>query len=298
MKVALYLLLSFVLLVPVLVSGRNVSPIVSTDWLGQNLNNPKLVMVDIRKVEEYKEGHIPGAINVFFGAWIIEKNKLLLELPADDDLLDTIGSSGIKDDSIVVVFSKSDNDFARADATRVAWTLITAGVKNVAVLDGGYAKWLKEKKAVSIDMVKPNAGKYNGKINKANVVSKDYVLKRIGKTTIVDTRTPDDFFGITVAPFAPKAGHIKSAILLPTPWVYTEEGTFRSKDDIEAMATGVIGKNKSKEVIIYCGVGGYASTWSFLLSQMLGYKNVKIYDGSMQEWSMDPNAPVTKYGWR
>jgi thiosulfate/3-mercaptopyruvate sulfurtransferase len=84
---------------------------------------------------------------------------------------------------------------------------------------------------------------------------------------------------------------------LPTPWVFTADGVFKDETDLHAMAKGVIGKNTSKEVLVYCGVGGYASTWWFLLTQVFGYKNVKLYDGGMAEWMQDPNAPVGIYSW-
>ena len=109
---------------------------------------------------------------------------------------------------------------------------------------------------------------------------------------IVDARIPEEYFGITL-----KEGHIKSAVNLPTPWVFTSAGTFLEIRSLEAMAENVIGTDRSKEVIVYCGVGGYASTWWFLLTQMLGYRNVRVYDGSIEEWIQDPDAPLSTYRW-
>lgn len=290
-------LLGLFLVTPRIGVARDVSPFVSTNWLEQNLKNAKLVIVDARKVEEYKEGHIPGAVSSFFGSWIIEKDKLILELPPDDDLLDLIGSLGIKPDSSVVVVSSADNDYSRADAARVAFTMITAGLKNVAILDGGYAKWLKEKRPVSTEAVAPKGMKYKAKVNRGVIAPKAYVMSKIGKSVIVDNRDANVYFGVAMEPFSPRPGHIKSAVNLPTPWVYTKEGTLVGGDDVKAMAANVVGEKKANEVIVYCGVGGYASTWWFLLTQMLGYTNVKFYDGSAQEWAADPKAPMTVYSW-
>ena len=296
-KKSFFLLFVVVLLIPAVSSARDISPFVSIDWLEQNLSNPRLVVVDTRRVEEYKKGHIAGAVSASSGLWMIEMNGLLLELPAEDSLLALIGSLGITGDSMVVAVGKGESDYDRADATRVAWTLLTAGVKNVAVLDGGYAKWLKDKKAVSVDQRTPKAGEYRTKVDRSVIVSKNYVLEKIGKSAILDARIPEVFFGVVTEAFAPKPGHIKSAAVLPAPWAYNKDGILRSKDEIEAMESGIIGKDRSKEVIVYCGVGGYAATWSFLLTEMLGYKNVKFYDGSMQEWIKDPKAPVTVFSW-
>jgi len=79
--------------------------------------------------------------------------------------------------------------------------------------------------------------------------------------------------------------------------MFSKDGTYLKESDLRAMAEGVIGPNNSKEIIVYCGVGGYASTWWYVLTQILGYRNVKLYDGSMEEWLQDPSAPVSAFKW-
>ena len=276
---------------------RVIPPIISTHWLRKNIDDPKLVIIDIRTSEEYTAGHIIKAINVPFPLWAVTRNNLLLELPEIGDLFNTIGSAGIKSNSNVVVVNKTDTPFFLADATRVACTLLYGGVKNVAVLDGGYNKWLKERKPVSKEIFQPTSVVYKNEVNEAMFVSKDYVQKKIGKSVIIDARAPSDFFGVTQDLFTEKAGHIPSATCLPAPWVWTEKGTYKNIRELRGMALGVVGKDASREIIIYCGVGGFSSTWWFVLSEVLGYTNVKIYDGSAQEWTRDPKAPVVQYRW-
>ena len=84
---------------------------------------------------------------------------------------------------------------------------------------------------------------------------------------------------------------------LPAPWLWTEKGTYRSIKEIRAMVAGVVGRDKSREIIAYCGVGGYAGAWCFVLREILGYKNARVYDGAAQEWTADPKSPVSKYKW-
>jgi len=166
-RVKLFSLLAVLVFVfPLSVLARDISPVVSTEWLEKNLNQPKLVMVDIRKVEEYKEGHVPNSINIFYGVWAIKKKGLDNELPEDDDLFDAIGSAGIKSDTPVVIIGKTDTTPDLVNAPRVAWTLMYAGVPNVAVLDGGYNKWLRDKKPVSTEVAKPKAAEYKATVNK------------------------------------------------------------------------------------------------------------------------------------
>jgi thiosulfate/3-mercaptopyruvate sulfurtransferase len=290
---ALFLIILSILLLPIPVFSNSVPVFVSVDWLAQSLDNPGMVVVDIRGPEQFNKGHIPGSVNAPFASWAIESNGLSLELPPDNVLLNLIGGLGIAKESAVIIVNRTDSDYSRADATRVAWTCILAGVKNVAVLDGGFSRWLKTNQRTTAGKGTTQPTAYDGKLDRSLVASKDYVLRKIGKSIILDVRMPEDYFGI-----ASKEGHIRSALNLPTPWAYASDGTLKSEADLQAMAAGVIGKNKTKEIIVYCGVGGFASTWWFLLTHMLGYQNVKLYDGSMQEWTQDSGAPLTTFSWQ
>jgi thiosulfate/3-mercaptopyruvate sulfurtransferase len=273
-------------------SARAIDPLVSTDWLLANSKLENLVILDVRGKKDFLEGHIPNAINVPFevpvSEWIISKNDLLLELPEQAALFNTIGACGVNTKSLVVIVTTvanpPDPPYPLANATRVADTLIYAGVKNVAILDGGYPKWKKEGKTTSTQAPSVNKAVYQSKTNKAMFVSREYVQKHIGKSLLIDARDADVYFGVMMEPFANKAGHIPSAKSLPAPWMWKPDGTFRDTKMLRAIASGVIGKDKAKEIIVYCGVGGYASSWWFVLTQVLGYPNVKIYDGAAQEW--------------
>ena len=139
------LLIIAVLFLPLTVLAKGIDPVVSTDWLQNNLKNANLVVVDLRKVEDYQAGHIPGSINVFYGSWAIKAGTLLNELPAVDDLADVIGGAGIGKDSQVVLVGKTEKVPEQFDMTRVAWTLKYMGVNDVAILSGGITQWVKEK---------------------------------------------------------------------------------------------------------------------------------------------------------
>lgn len=301
-KVFSYFLVIFLFL-PLAAIAEEFSPVVSTDWLQQNLDNPKLIIVDIRKVEDYRTAHIPGAISVFYGTWAIKKGDIDNQLPEDDELVDILSSSGIGPDSIVVVAGATESGPDRVNATRVAWTLKYAGVKTVGILDGGHTKWIvREKRPVSTDVVKPKAKPYQDKFNKNLLATKDYVTSQLGKALIVDVREPEFFNGKNKLPFVAKAGRIAGAVNLPTaqvfdkypPGEHLETCCYTLKPDLQLknMASGVVGNDLSREIIVYCDTGRVASTWWFILHEVLGYKNVRNYDGSMQEWSKDPNAKV------
>ena len=282
--------ITFLLLLPCLSFARVMEPVVSTDWLQQNLS--KVTVVDVRKVEEYKAGHIPGAVNVFYGTWAIKRGDLLNELPADDDLKDVLSSAGIEPGSLVVVVGKMDAPTDRVDSSRVAWTLKYAGVENVSLLSGGYNKWVNDKRPVSTDAVKPRSKAYKGKFNKEYLIKKNEVMSRLGKAVIVDVRESDFYNAKKKLDFVARLGHIKGAVALPTSTMYEKDATYKTKSELAALATPAVGTDLSKEIVIYCDTGKFCSAWWFMLHELLGYKDVKVYDGSMMEWAKDPAAPV------
>jgi thiosulfate/3-mercaptopyruvate sulfurtransferase len=326
-----------VVLVLVLVVGagvqansQEIDPIVSTQWLEDNLGTEDLVILDVRTPPEYLGGHIPSAINSYEGDWYINDpippdfscfNPLgpdfpCMELPPDEDIIANIETAGITGDSKVVVVSRTVGselfgpaEYAVAGATRVAVTLIYAGIENVAILDGGYDKWVVEGRDTTFEVPEITPSTCDGDVNEAMFVSMDYVQERIGRilrTKIVDSRDADVYFGVTNEPWAAYAGHIPSAKSLPVPWLWNageDYYTYKDPAVLEDMAAGVVGGQICgwwgcfpREIIIYCGVGGYASTNYFVLSEVLGYENVKIYDGSAQEWTQAGN-PVVLYEW-
>jgi|GEM_PF-244327 len=305
-------------------SSRFVPAIVSTEWLATNINLPNLVVLDVRSGDAYNAGHIPGAINVPEGQWYANppfgNATPWMEMPQTSQLFKTIGDAGITRDSIVVVVGSTSGPlapvpfalYATAGITRVAVALLYAGIKNVAILDGGYDKWVAEGRPTSTVPSTRAPVTYTGTVKSEMVVSKEYVKSRIGQSVIVDARDSIVYLAAVVGgvvvqePWTARPGHIPTAVNLPTPWLWStttdESGqnalkvTYKSINDLRTLAFDIIGSDISKEVIVYCGVGGYASTMYFVLSEALGYTNVKIYDGSAQEWSHDMSLPMVPPG--
>jgi thiosulfate/3-mercaptopyruvate sulfurtransferase len=285
-------------------SDRKIEPIVSANWLAASMHLKDLVIIDIRSTDAYAAGHIPGAVNEPFvtafdpctgptSNWIIgSKDCLWLELPAANDLMGTIGNLGITADSKVVIVTapnpKEPPYFGLANATRVADTLIYEGVANVAILDGGYPKWAAEGRPTNKGAPALSSVTYQAAVNEAMFVPINDVKKHMSDAIIIDARDAVVYAGTVTEPFADKPGHIPNAKSLPAPWIWNEnpDGTYTYKDTktLGTMASGVVGDPGSQEIIVYCGVGGYASSWWFVLTQALGYQNVKIYDGAAQEW--------------
>jgi thiosulfate/3-mercaptopyruvate sulfurtransferase len=290
-KLLVFLLL--VLLSPATGLAREIAPIVSTDWLIANLKNPKLIILDVRRVEDYREGHIPGALSAFYGSWAYMKNGLFASLPEKDDIDDTIGYMGIGFGNWVVVTGCMDTPRLSYQSARVACTLQYAGIENVALLDGGMNKWIAEKKSMSkrIERRKPNhfKGKYSG----GKFADKNYVKERLGKLILLDTREREFFTGEKKMDCVPKTGHIPGAFNMPTSCAFNEDKTFRTKEELAAIVEAAAGKDRSAAIVTYCDIGQCCPTWSYLLTEVLGYTNVRLYEGAMQEWAQDADAPVT-----
>ncbi|HPC87113.1 MAG TPA: sulfurtransferase [Smithellaceae bacterium] len=288
------ILASFIVLLPAAGLARDIAPIVSTDWLLANLKNPKLVVLDIRRVEEYREGHIPGALNAFYGAWAYMKDGLYASLPEKDDIDDTIGYMGIDFDRWVVVTGCMDTPRLSYQSARVACTLQYAGIENVALLDGGINKWIAEKKPLSTRVEKRKASKFKGKYTSEKFADKNYVKERLGKLILLDLREREFFTGEKKMDCVPMRGHIPGAFNMPTSCAFHKDRTFKTKEELKAIAEAAAGKDRNATIVTYCDAGQCCPTWSYLLTEVLGYTNVRLYIGSMQEWMQDPQAPVER----
>ena len=315
-------LLAFSLMIPQGLSWFFFRPaIVSTDMLEWNLNRGDLVVLDVRGEDNYAAGHIPGAINVPEGMWYTNppfaSDPPWMEMPSEEYLFELIGDAGITRYSWVVVVGFTSGLllpelplalYNTAGITRVAMALLYAGVRYVSILDGGYDKWVAEGKDVSTDPVTPDAVTFEGPVDDM-LVSAEYVESKIGESILVDARDEIVYDGTICEPWAPCPpeadcdGHIETAKNLPTPTLWNievgEDGnavyiTYKNVWTLWRMAFSVVGRGGYfKEIIVYCGVGGYASTAYFVLSEVLGYRNVRVFDGSAQEWCLLGNEFVT-----
>lgn len=294
---------------PILLRGHSAEacfqtrPLVTTEWLAGHLDRPDLVLVDVRASAEYAAGHIVGAVSLPFAmpvsAWTSTSRGLLMEPPAEAELSATLGNAGIDRNSYVIVINNTElagvpPSYPRAQTARVAVTLLYAGVREVAILDGGMQKWSREHRALSTDAVTPTPVTFNGRRQSDLFVSKEQVAADIGDRSkvLIDARDATVYDGTVVEPYAPVAGHIPGALSLPAPQLWNDDGTFKSREDLRALVTRVLGRKPAKQIIVYCGVGGYASGDWYVLSEILGYHNVKLYDGSAQEWVADPAGPM------
>ncbi|MFO7569246.1 MAG: rhodanese-like domain-containing protein [Smithellaceae bacterium] len=292
-----YILLAvalFTLVMPSIALARDIAPIVSTDWLMANLKNPKLIILDIRRVEEYREGHIPSAVSAYYGAWAYMKDGMYSSLPEKDDIDDTVGYFGIGFDNWIVVVGCMDTPRLSYQSARVACTLQYAGINNVSLLDGGINKWLSEKKPLSMKIEKRKATNFKGNYSGNKFATKDYIKENLGKLILLDTREREFFTGEKKMDCVPKSGHIPGAFNMPTSCAFNDDKTFKTKEELTEIVEAAAGKDRSAAIVTYCDIGQCCPTWAYLMTQVLGYTDVRLYENAMQGWAEDADAPVTK----
>lgn len=273
--------------------------LVDTNWVLQHHKDAdvRIAEVDYDSAANYAIGHIPGA--VLFD-WKKDINDpVRRDILSKEQLESIFSNAGITKDTWVVLYGDFNNWFA----TFAFWVFKYYGVENVKILNGGRKKWLLEDKPVTKDV--PSYPKTDFKASDPNQklrVYKDEVSKALGDVgkVLVDVRGPKEFSGEILAPpeypteHAQRGGHIPGAKNIP--WAQTvndADGTFKTKDEIAALYAPK-GVTSDKEVITYCRIGERSSHSWFVLTYLLGYPDVRNYDGSWTEWGNSVGTPIEK----
>ncbi len=272
--------------------SREIPPLVTPAWLLENLNNPRMVVLDVRKVEDYREGHIPGAVNLFYGAWMEARRGLDCELPPKDDLADAIRYAGITENSLVVLVGSHRTQKDRVNVTRTAWTLACAGIGNLAIMDGGHEFWVAQNGPTTRERKKPVPGNFDMRLGDCFCANKEGLLNAMKTAVLVDTRPERLFTGEVKPPELARAGHIPGAVNLPHELVFQADGRFRTEQELRETASSKIGRDLTRRIIVLCCDGRFASSWWYVIKEILGYRDVCIYDGSMEEWCKDTSLPL------
>ncbi len=269
--------------------------LVTTEWVAQNLNAPntRLVEVDV-DTTAYDQGHIPGAVGWNWQTQL--QDNIRRDLIDRATLEKLLGESGISNDTAILLYGDNNNWFA----AYAFWQLKYYGHQNVKLINGGRKKWLEEKRPLTKDAAQVAQTTYRvSRTDESVRAFRDDVLAIVqGKKRgqLVDVRSVDEFTGKIIAPpgmaeTAQRAGHIPSAANIPWAQAANEDGTFKSADALATLYQGK-GVTGSDEVIAYCRIGERSSHTWFVLKYLLGYNNVRNYDGSWTEWGNLIGSPI------
>jgi|SRR5687768_3171383 len=261
------------------------SPVVSTQWLAEHLNDPSVVVLHLANIRrDYTAGHVPGARFLWVNDIAPGTPDLSTELPPVAKLDSLMESLGVSDNSRVVVYAPTVSTMA----ARVFMTLDYLGLGDrAAVLDGGFNAWKAEGREVSTEVPKVVKGKFTPRVRAEAVVNAEGVKASIDKpgVRILDARTPDFYGATTTGPAAggyPRPGHIQSALNIPFTTLTDSTGRLKDRATITAMFTAA-GVQPSDRVITYCHVGQQGSL--LLLAARYAGLTTSLYDASFEDWS-------------
>lgn len=271
--------------------------LVSTAWVAENLQNTSKVRL-VESNEDlllYSTGHIPNAVHI---DWVADLNDAIRRDYLDEKAFAALmGKNGISNDTTVVFYGDKNNWWA----TYAFWVFKLFGHADCRIMDGGRKKWIdegremtKEKPSFPPATYKP-AARTDYKIR----AFRDQVLDHIrANQPLVDVRSPQEFSGeLLHMPGSPqegalRGGHIKGAVNVPWSRAVAEDGTFLPADDLRALYEEEQGLSPDKSVVAYCRIGERSSHTWFVLTYLLGYPNVRNYDGSWTEWGNLVGVPI------
>lgn len=268
--------------------------LIEVDELKHIYDQPNIKIIDFRKKEEYLNGHIEGALHIW--RTDIENPSFPYNgVMADKSQIELLFSElGINNNDTLIVY----DDIGLCDASRLWWLLQNYDFENVKLLHGGLNGWIKQNGVVSKDVPKNDKSNFKLAENSSMkyYVSKDDVLNNLNNSTrLLDTRTPDEFFAIRQKNGAHKAGRLPNSINID--WAhainYNTDKRLKSIDSLEYVFKN-LNVPKDHPIIVYCHSGVRSAHTTFVLTQLLGYNNVKNYDGSWTEWSYFDELPIVQ----
>ncbi|MFO0908284.1 MAG: sulfurtransferase [Isosphaeraceae bacterium] len=272
--------------------------LVDTQWIQENLSNPKVRIVESDEdVLLYDMGHIPGAVKI---DWIGDlQDQIVRDYISAEKFAEICSRSGIANDTTVVFYGDKSNWWA----CYAFWAFRLFGHKDCRILNGGRKYWIDQKLPLSTETPKYPRTDYKvegGDEAAIRIFREDVLAHMKAGKPLLDVRSPKEFTGEMLhmedypQEGSLRGGHIPGAHSVPWSRAVNEDGTFKSADELKAIYESEIGLKPTDEVVAYCRIGERSSLTWFVLTYLLGYPNVRNYDGSWTEWGNLVRMPIAR----
>jgi thiosulfate/3-mercaptopyruvate sulfurtransferase len=274
-------------------------PLVDSAWLQQHLDNESLVVLDVRDAAEnvspYATGHIPGAISAPYSTsgWRLEVDGVPGQFPGVEPTSQLIGNLGIDNDDHVVIVPKGTDSTEIGAATRVYWTFKVLGHDAVSILDGGARAWEAAGGPLTAEATTREPTTFTADFRSELLATTADVQQALSSNVkLVDGRPAAQYRGEAKSPVVATAGTLPGAVNIEHSTLYDASAAAFADSETVASLAAAVGLDADDPNIAFCNTGHWASVAWFGLSEVLGNKNTRMYDGSMSEWTTDPSRPV------
>ena len=272
--------------------------LITTQWLAEHLTDDKLRIVDIRgrvipaseppphyfsHREAYQESHIPGAVFVDWTSDIVEPDSPTYDVENPERYAELMSQLGISDDTMVIAYDDANGMFA----ARLWWTLLYYGHSKVAVLDGGWQKWISEEHPTNDEIPEITPGTFTAKPDSTILAKRSNIENN--NPQLLDMRSPAEFSGISSR--AQRKGHIPGAVNTPRKTLLSADGTLKSREELRKMFAELDITEESSDVVVYCN-SGVSASYGLLALQVAGIDSARVYDSSWKEWGNSSDTVI------
>lgn len=272
--------------------------LITTQWLAEHLTDDKLRIVDIRgrvipaseppphyfsHREAYQESHIPCAVFVDWTSDIVEPDSPTYDVANPERYAELMSQLGISDDTMVIAYDDANGMFA----ARLWWTLLYYGHSKVAVLDGGWQKWISEEYSTNNEIPEITPGTFTAKPDSTILAKRSNIEN--SNPQLLDMRSPAEFSGISSR--AQRKGHIPGAVNTPRKTLLSAEGTLKSHEELRKMFAKLDITEDSSDVVVYCN-SGVSASYGLLALQVAGIDSARVYDSSWKEWGNSSDTVI------
>jgi len=285
---------------PALAGHEHPGPLVDADWLEAHLDQPDLVVLDIRSAGDgtFAAGHVPGAVNSGYAeaGWRVERDGVVGMTPGIADLEQLVSGLGVDNSDHVVIVHNGTGASDFGSAARVFWTFNYLGHDAVSILDGGFRGWSEaaERAVASGEARQPEPAVFEADPRPEILIETGDVVASLDDPRVLrlDARPAEQYFGAEKAGPAKAPGRIPDSLGLDQALFFTPEGSLKPRDEIAGIVPARALNGDVDTIVSYCNTGHWAATNWFVLSQVLEQDNVRLYDASMTGWTFDPSRPL------